>query len=86
MKLKDERGSEWEFDVQIGNCDRKYGILIKKESNPMPDLEEGDWYLVQDGIYAFLWKGDERDKRCGRVSAITEIRKSNGTVWKRDGV
>lgn len=87
MKLRDEKGNEWEFDVQVGNCDRKYGILIKKESNPMPELEVGDWYILgspSEGYRPLRWRGDCFDREWESLGRIVEIRKKDGTVWRRD--
>lgn len=82
MKLKDEQGNEWEFSVEVGNWERKYGTLIKLEPNPMPDLEDGDWYMIK---YPYQDFHIMRKGNIYQSDNIIEIRKSNGTVWRRDG-
>ena len=79
MKLEDEQGNEFEFREQWGTSIGRFGYLCPW--NPLPELEEGDWYLSNGCL--FRWLNDYIDIRDRTNWEITEIRKANGTVWKR---
>ena len=81
MKLKDEQGNEFEFREQGGTTIARFGYLCP--SNPMPKLEVGDWYQLSNGSL-FKYEADAGDIELLRTRVIQEIRKANGTVWKKD--
>lgn len=90
MKLKDEKGNEFEFTNGLGILraslvDIKtptYGYLIP--INPIPELEVGDWYLLSNGrLFEYEADAGDIDIELLRTRVIQEIRKANGTVWKK---
>lgn len=83
MKLKDEQGNQWDFSlVQHKDEQAVVGYLSKVKPNPMPEPEEGDWYHV-DSKNVVVWRNDTIDCLNRTNGIITEIRKADGTVWRR---
>ena len=80
MKLKDEKGNEFEFRGKGGTTIARFGYLCP--SNPMPALEKGDWYLTNQGC-ALSWLDDHVDIKNRNNGHIIEIRKADGTVWRK---
>lgn len=79
--LVDEKtGQRYEWKVAVGNYFIEYGSLTEvKEINPMPELEIGDWYKTEMEFLC-VWRNDSQYVEKG---LILEIRKANGTVWRK---
>ena len=74
----------WDFYNcgEVLSGDKLIGLRKLPDPNPMPKLEVGAWYEYQDG-WIHKWRDDSLDRKAAMNNYISEIRKADGTVWRR---
>lgn len=80
LRLEAEyEGKESAERVVFNNNGRPGRIFMFKELNPMPALSINDWLLFDYDQGLRVYDG----RMCPVLQNITEIRKADGTVWRR---